>query len=74
VPAVDMRNFRTVIERSLLMAINGNTTVSKSLCNVLIEPPDVGMFSGFDVSKAQEIFDIGYRYTKENFTPDQFHL
>jgi NTE family protein len=71
---VDMRNFRTVIERSLLMAINGNTTVSKSLCNVLIEPPELGMFSGFDVSKAQEIFDIGYRYTKENFTPDQFHV
>lgn len=71
---VDLKNFRTVIERSLLMAINGNTTVSKSLCNILIEPPDVGRFSGFDVSKAPEIFEIGYRYTKENYTPDQFVL
>ena len=32
---VDVKNFRTVIERSLLIAINGNTTVSKSLCDVL---------------------------------------
>jgi NTE family protein len=71
---VDLKNFRTVIERSLLMAINGNTTLSKSLCNILIEPPDVGRFSGFDVSKASEIYEIGYRYTKENFTAEQFHL
>lgn len=71
---VDLKNFRTVIERSLLMAINGNTTVSKTLCNILIEPPDVGKYSGFDLSKAKEIFDIGYRYTKENFTADQFQV
>jgi NTE family protein len=69
---VDLKNFRTVIERSLLMAINGNTTISKTLCDVLIEPPDVGKYSGFDLSKAREIFEIGYQYTKENFTIDQF--
>jgi NTE family protein len=67
----DVKNFRSVIERSLLMAINGNTTLNKSLCDVLIEPPDVGKFSGFDLSKAKVIFDIGYRYTKETFSPDQ---
>lgn len=70
----DIRNFRSVIERSLLMAINGNTMVSKSLCNILIEPPDVGKYSGFDLSKATEIFEIGYRYTKHQFTRDQFPL
>ncbi len=70
----DLKNFRTVIERSLLMAINGNTTISKSLCNILIEPPDVGRFSGFDVGKAEEIFNIGYQYTKENFSAEQFTL
>ncbi len=68
----DIKNFRNVIERSLLMAISGNTMVSKSLCNVLIEPPDVGLYSGFDLAKAAEIFDIGYQYTRRNFTPDQF--
>lgn len=70
----DVKNFRSVIERSLLMAIHGNTMISKTLCNVLIEPPDVGKYSGFDLSKASEIFDIGYQYTKRNFTPDQFSV
>ncbi len=68
----DVRNLRNVIERSLLMAINGNTMVSKTLCDVLIEPPDVGRYSGFDLAKAAEIFEIGYNFTKQNFTPDQF--
>lgn len=68
----DIRNIRNVIERSLLMAISGNTAISKTLCNVLIEPPDVGVFSGFDLGKAAEIFEIGYAYTKRNFTADQF--
>jgi NTE family protein len=67
----DVKNLRSVIERTLLMAINGNTTISKTLCNVLIEPPDVGRYSGFDVSKAKEIFEVGYNYTKQNFSPDQ---
>ena len=70
----DIKNFRSVIERSLLMAIHGNTMISKTLCNVLIEPPDVGKFSGFDLSKADEMFEIGYQYTIRNFTADQFRL
>jgi NTE family protein len=69
---VDLKNFRSVIERSLLMAISGSTMASKTLCHVLIEPPEVGRFTGFDVNKAKEIFEIGYRYTKDNFTADQF--
>jgi NTE family protein len=67
----DVKNIRSVIERSLLMAINGNTSMSKGLCHVLIEPPEVGKFSGFDVSRAKEIFDLGYQFTKETFTIDQ---
>ncbi|HYC83931.1 MAG TPA: patatin-like phospholipase family protein, partial [Chryseosolibacter sp.] len=70
----DVKNLRTVIERSLLMAINGNTTISKSLCNILIEPPEVGKFSGFDISKARLIFEAGYEYTKETFSIDQLEL
>jgi NTE family protein len=68
----DIKNLRSVIERSLLMAIHGNTMISKTLCNVLIEPPEAGKYSGFDLAKAAEIFDIGYQYTKRNFTADQF--
>jgi len=71
-PDFDVKNFRSVIERSLLMAINGNTIISKGLCNVLIEPPEVGKVSGFDTTKAKDLFEIGYKFTKENFKPEDF--
>jgi NTE family protein len=67
----DVKNLRSVIERTLLMAINGNSTISKTLCTVLIEPPEVGKYSGFELAKAREIFEIGYQYTKQTFSPEQ---
>lgn len=71
---VDIKNLRVILERSLLMAINGNTIVNKSLCDVLIEPPEVGKISGFELGKAKSLFDIGYNFTKENFTASDFEL
>ncbi len=68
----DGKNLRTIIERSLLMAINGNTQKSRELCDVFIEPPALSKFTGFGLSKAQEIFDVGYRFTKDNFKASQF--
>jgi len=67
-----VRNFRSVIERSLLMAISGNTILSKSLCDILIEPPQLGKISTFEVSKAQLMFDIGYEFTIKNFKKSDF--
>ena len=67
-------NFRSVIERSLMMAVNGNTATSKALCDVLIDPPGAGGVSGFDVSKAKDLFETGYHYTKENFKPEDFRI
>jgi NTE family protein len=68
----DLKNIRSVIERSLLIAINGNTTVSKSYCDILIEPPGVGGYSGLDLRKAKELFETGYRFVKENFEYEDF--
>lgn len=68
----DVKNFRSIIERSLLIAINGNTTISKGLCDVLIEPPGVGSYSGFEIGKAQELFEKGYQFVKDNFTIKDF--
>jgi NTE family protein len=70
----DVTNLRSVIERSLLMAINGNTTISKGLCKILIEPPGVGKFSGFDLSKAKEIYTSAYEYTRQTFKPEEVKL
>lgn len=62
----DKQNLRAIIERSLLMAINGNTAANKKMCDVLIEPPGVAKFSGYELGKAQRMFDIGYEYVIKN--------
>lgn len=72
-PDFDVRNVRTVIERSLLMAISGNTIESKRLCDVLIEPTAAGKISTFDMKRAKVLFDIGYQFTIENFRRQDFH-
>lgn len=68
----DASNVKVVIERSLLMAIGANTLVSKQLCDVVIDPPGLDKFSAFDLGKMNEIFDIGYEFTKANFTRNTF--
>jgi NTE family protein len=68
---VDLKNIKVVIERSMLMAINGNTRTSKAMCNVLIEPPGLDRYSGFDLAKAEEIFELAYTYTRRTFTADR---
>ena len=62
----DLKNVRSLMERSALLAINGNTTKSKELCDLIIEPPGLSKYSGFDLSKAREIFNEGYKFTQEN--------
>lgn len=69
----DMKNAKEVIERSLLLAINVATSHSKSHCNILIEPPDLGRFTTFDLSKGKIIYDIGYEYTMAHMK-DYQHL
>ena len=63
---------KVVIERSLLMTIGANTLQSKNLCDLVIEPNGLDKFSSFDIGKAKEIFDLGYKFTKENFTRTNF--
>jgi NTE family protein len=68
----DVKNLKTVIERSLLLAINANTQASRNMCDVVIEPPHMDRFSSFEIAKAQEIFEAGYTFTKGNFFPHHF--
>ena len=68
----DAKNWKLVIERSLLMAINGNTRQSKTFCDIVIEPDELDKFSSFEIAKAKEIFDIGYEYTIKNFVAADF--
>ena len=63
----DVKNVKVLIERSLLMAINGNTQKRKEMCNLLIEPPGLKKYAGSELSKARELFEVGYQFTRENF-------
>lgn len=71
-PDFDVRNIKVILERSLLMAINVNTQLSKSVCDVFIEPPEAGKISAFEWGRAKELFDIGYNFTKRNYKPSDF--
>ncbi len=68
----DAKSLKVVVERSLLMAISSNTRVSRQMCDVFIEPPHMDRYSSLAVGKAQEIFEYGYKFTKENFLPHHF--
>ena len=68
----DPTNIKNVIERSLLIAISANTKHSMNLCDISIAPPNMDRFTVFEIGKAQEIFETGYRFTKENFSAANF--
>jgi len=70
----DIKNVKEVTERSLLIAINVNSSYSKAQCNMIIEPPDLGKFSTFDLSRGKEIFEIGYQFVKQNYTKEDFQI
>jgi len=61
----DPKNMKMVVERSLLIAIGENTARSMKLCDVTIEPPQLGVFNGMDLKKAGEIFEIGYECARQ---------
>jgi len=42
-----------------------NILHDKELCDMLIEPIDMGNYDTFDVEKGREIFELGYRTTKQ---------
>jgi NTE family protein len=71
-PEFDLKSMKAVVERTFLIAISVNTMLSRTLCDVFIDPPAMDRFAVFDIGMAKEIFDAGYHYTKINFMPYDF--
>lgn len=69
VRASNARNFRNVLERTLLLAINGNAERSKQCCDLIIEPNGLGNYSTFELSRARELEEVGYLYAMSFLTP-----
>ncbi len=58
-------NLIEIAARTFQLGVNSNTTASKKLCDVLIEPERLSEFEILDAGKADELFDVGYQYTKK---------
>ncbi len=56
-------SMKDMLERCLLMAISPNTYAQAKFCDLYIEPDKLGDYRVFKLSKAQEIFEIGYEFT-----------
>ncbi|WKK80556.2 patatin-like phospholipase family protein [Marivirga arenosa] len=67
-PANINHNMKEMLERSLMMAINYQTKEQAQLCDLFIEPYKLSDYKVFSLSKAQEIYDIGYESVKVAFS------
>ena len=61
----DNINYRNLIERVLLMVVNTNTYNRRTMCDIILEPPDLKKIHVLSFSRMLEIFNIGYYYTLE---------
>ncbi|EAZ82588.1 patatin-like phospholipase family protein [Algoriphagus machipongonensis] len=56
----NIRNMKSLIERSVIMSMNYNVYSRKSKCDFFIEAEGLGKYGVFDIKKAQELFQAGY--------------
>ncbi|CAG5005489.1 hypothetical protein DYBT9275_03591 [Dyadobacter sp. CECT 9275] len=68
------QNAHNIVYRSFRLAMRGKAKASLDKCNLLIEAPELSRFNPFDFRKAQQIFDIGYNYTKNLLTAHRENL
>ncbi|MDB5236765.1 MAG: hypothetical protein JWR44_3758 [Hymenobacter sp.] len=54
--------FRRLIERTMHLAINANTSARKCRCDLLLEPPELRFYRPLSYKRGPELFEIGYRY------------
>jgi NTE family protein len=59
------KSTREVLARSLILAVHSKTKERFSKCQLLIEPPELGDYSVYDLRKARELFVLGYKYTRK---------
>jgi NTE family protein len=58
-------NVHQITYRSFRLAMRGKAKASLDRCDLLIEAPELCTYSILDFRKADKLFEIGYRYTKE---------
>lgn len=61
-------SMKEMLERTMLMIINYQTKEQAKLCDIFIEPQDLSAYKVFSISKAKEIYEIGYESAKNTFS------
>jgi len=61
-------SMKDMLERTMLMIINYQTKEQAKLCDIFIEPEELSSYKVFSISKAKEIFDIGYASAENTFS------
>ncbi len=61
-------NMKDMLERTMLMIINYQTKEQATLCDIFLEPQKLSEYKVFSISKAKEIYDIGYESAKDTFS------
>ncbi len=64
-PMSQFNSFRNYADRVLHLAIRANVNNNILKCDMYIEPEKLSDFQLFKVSAAREIFDTGYKHTKQ---------
>lgn len=59
-------SFAQYAEWVATVVVTNNIQESKGLCHLFFEPPAMADFRIIDVGKADEIFQVGYRYAKDH--------
>lgn len=62
----DTGNVKGLLERTFLLAINGNVENRKSVCNLFLEPYELRKYGAFDFAKSVDIFKVGYEFALKN--------
>lgn len=55
-------SLRGMVERTVLLAINNNIKLRLPLCDLFLEPQDLRYYRLTNFTKADEIFQVGYKY------------
>ncbi|MBS9524649.1 patatin-like phospholipase family protein [Litoribacter ruber] len=56
----NIKNIKTLIERTVIMSMNFNSYSRKEKCDYFIEPTEMARFGAFDIKRAKDIFTAGY--------------
>lgn len=60
-----IKGIRKTMERIFQLSIAQSAGNKKELCDVWLEPKEIGNFRVFDFKKVEQIYEIAYQYAKE---------